>query len=80
MGVGRGRRGEGLTATGLLVQELVACWARALKADLEVRTYVGAAPIVVQTLIQSWGGTQAPEGPRAQARVGAGQGQGWELR
>lgn len=78
--MGRGRRGEGLTATGLLVQELVACWTRALKADLEVRTYVGTAPIVVQTLIQSWGGTQAPEGPRAQARVGAGQGQGWELR
>lgn len=28
--------GEGLTATGLLVQELEACWARAFKANLEV--------------------------------------------
>lgn len=42
-------------ATGLLVQELVACWARALKANLEVSADVGAAAIVVQTLVQPWG-------------------------
>lgn len=60
--LGEGRGGEGLTATGLLVQELVACWARALKTNLEVRADVGAATIVVQTLIQPWGRTQAPGG------------------
>lgn len=71
---GAGWGEEGLTATGLLVQELVAGWACALKADLEVRADVGAAAIVVQTLVQPWGGTQAPEGPAAWARAGAGQG------
>lgn len=70
----QGQGEEGLTATGLLVQELVAGWACALKADLEVRADVGAAAIVVQTLVQPWGGTQAPEGPGPWARAGAGQG------
>lgn len=66
--------GEGLTTTGLLVQEPVARWARALKADPEVGADVGTAAIVVQTLVQPWGGTWAPEGPGAQIGVGAGQG------
>lgn len=69
-----GSGGEGLTTTGLLVQEPVACWASALKANLEVSADVGAAAVVVQTLIQPWGGTQAPEGPGAQTGVGARQG------
>jgi hypothetical protein len=43
--------GGGLTTTGLLVQELEACWARALKADLEVSADVGTAAVIVQTLI-----------------------------
>lgn len=51
-----GARGAGLTATGLLVQELVARRAGALEADLEVSADVGAAAIVVQTLIQPWKG------------------------
>lgn len=53
--------GGGLTTTGLLVQELEACWARALKTDLEVSADVGTAAIIVQTLVQPWGGTQAAE-------------------
>lgn len=69
-----GAGGEGLTATGLLVQELVARWAGALKANLEVSADVGAAAIVVQTLVQPWGGTHTPEGPGAHAGVGARQG------
>lgn len=51
----------GLTTTGLLVQELEACRACALKADLEVSADVGTATIIVQTLVQPWGGTQAAE-------------------
>ena len=35
---------------------------------------MGTAAIVVQTLVQPWGGTWAPEGPGAQIGVGAGQG------
>lgn len=66
--------GEGLTAASLLVQEPVACWARALKANLEVGADVGAAAVVVQTLVQSWGGKRASEGPGAQAGVGPGRG------
>lgn len=65
-----GRGGQGLTAAGLLVQEPVACRAGALKADLEVIADVGAAAIVVQTLVQPWKGTRAPEGPEAQPGVG----------
>lgn len=56
-----GRWGRGLTTTGLLVHELEACWARALEADLEVSADVGTAAIIVQTLVQPWGGTQAAE-------------------
>lgn len=66
-----------LTATGLLVQELVACRARALKANLKVGADVGTAAIVVQTLVQAWGGTQAPEGPGTETGVGAGHGWAW---
>lgn len=67
-----GGRGAGLTAAGLLVQEPVACGAGALKADLEVVADVGAAAVVVQTLVQPWKGTRAPEGPGAQPGVEAG--------
>lgn len=55
--------GGGLTTTGLLVQELEACWACTLKADLEVSADVGAATIVVQTLVQPWGGIKAADLP-----------------
>lgn len=53
--------GGRLTTTGLLVQKLEACWACALKANLEVSADVGTAAIIVQTLVQPWGGTQAAE-------------------
>ena len=66
-----------LTATGLLVQELVACWARAFKANLKVSADMGTASIVVQTLVQAWGRTRAPEGPGTETGVGAGHGWAW---
>lgn len=65
-----GQIGGDLTATGLLVQKPEARWTGALKADLEVSADVGTASIVMQTLVQPWGGMQAPESPRAQ--------KGWE--
>ena len=66
-----------LTTTGLLVQELVACRARALKANLKVGTDVGTAAIVMQTLVQAWGGTWAPAGPGIETGVGEGHGWAW---
>lgn len=77
-GLGRGRGGGVLTATGLLVQEPVARRARALKADLEIGADVGTATVVVQTLVQPWGGTWAPEG--REPRLGAGGGGGGQGR
>jgi hypothetical protein len=62
------RWGIGLTTTGFLVQELEACWARALKANLQVSADVRTATIVMQTFIHLWGGTQACEDSRAQKR------------
>lgn len=64
--------GGGLTATGLLVHELEACWACALKANLEVSADMGTAAIIVQTLVQPWWGEGGHRLLNSSGRQGSG--------